>query len=173
MPIYALGDVEPEIHPDAYVHPDAVLIGNVTLGAGASIWPTAVLRGDSSRIEIGARTSVQDGTIVHCGHANPTLIGAGCTIGHNAHIEGATIGDGCLIASGSVVLNGSVIDAGAVVGAGAVVSYNTHVPARRMALGVPAKIREGYQVPEGAWSSSVESYLAAGVRYRAELRRVG
>jgi carbonic anhydrase/acetyltransferase-like protein (isoleucine patch superfamily) len=172
MPVYALGDLEPRIHPDAYVHPDAVVIGNVTLGAGVSVWPTAVLRGDSSWVEVGERTSVQDGTIVHCSDGQPTVIGARCTVGHNVHIEGATIGDGCLIASGSVVLNGSVIEAGAVVGAGAVVAYNMHIPARRMALGVPARIREGYEVPEGAWSASVDHYVEAAKRYRTELRRL-
>ncbi len=173
MPIYALGDLEPEIHPDAYVHPDAVVIGNVKLAAGSSLWPTAVLRGDSSWISVGERTSVQDGTIVHCSHDQPTIIGAGCIIGHNVHIEGARIGDGCLIASGSVVLNGSVIGEGAVVGAGAVVPFTMHVPPRRMALGVPAKIREGYEVPEGAWSTGVDHYVEAAKRYRTELRRLG
>jgi carbonic anhydrase/acetyltransferase-like protein (isoleucine patch superfamily) len=172
MPIYALGDLEPEIHPDAYVHPDAVVIGNVKLAAGSSVWPTAVLRGDSSSISVGERTSVQDGTIVHCSEGQPTIIGARCTVGHNVHIEGATIGDECLIASGSVVLNGAVIEFGAIVGAGAVVPFGMTVPARRMALGVPAKIREGYEVPEGAWSMGVDHYVAGAKRYRAELRRL-
>ena len=93
MPVYALGDLEPTIHPDAYVHPDAVVIGNVTIGAQASVWPTAVLRGDDGRIEVGPRTSVQDGSIIHCTAHEPTIIGAEVTVGHNVHIEGAVIGD--------------------------------------------------------------------------------
>ena len=131
MPVYALGDVEPGIHPDAYVHPDAVVIGSVTIGAEASIWPTAVLRGDDGRIEVGPRTSVQDGSIIHCTATQPTIIGAEVTVGHNVHIEGATIGDRALISSGSVVLNGAVSGAGAVVAAGAVVSPGAQIPAAR------------------------------------------
>ena len=75
MPVYALGESEPDIHPEAYVHPDAVVIGDVTIGAEATVWPTAVLRGDDGRIEVGARSSVQDGTIVHCTATQPTIIG--------------------------------------------------------------------------------------------------
>jgi carbonic anhydrase/acetyltransferase-like protein (isoleucine patch superfamily) len=169
--VYALGDVAPDIHPDAYVHPDAVVIGNVRIGPESSVWPTAVLRGDDGRIEVGARTSVQDGTVVHCTAREPTVIGDRCTIGHNAHIEGATIRDGALVSSGSVVLNGAVIGEGAIVAAGAVIAPGMRVPPRRMALGVPARVREG-EVPEGAWDHAVESYVRRGRRFRAELRRL-
>lgn len=172
MPIYALGDYEPVIHPDAYVHPDATVIGDVHIRAHASVWPQAVLRGDSGRIEIGARTSVQDGTVIHCTEVHPALIGEECVIGHNVHIEGATIADRCLIASGSVVLNGAVVETGAIVGAGAVVSFNGHVPSRAMALGVPARVREGYTVPEGAWQFAVDKYVNNIVTYRKDLRRI-
>ena len=172
MPIYALGDLEPDIHPDAYIHPDAVVIGDVTIGAFSTVWPTAVLRGDHGRILIGARTSVQDGTIVHTTSRQFTVIGDECTVGHNVHIEAATIADRCLISSGSVVLNGARVDSGAIVAAGAVVSPNAHVPARRMALGVPARIRADYEVPEGAFAYAVESYVARGTQFRAELRRL-
>jgi carbonic anhydrase/acetyltransferase-like protein (isoleucine patch superfamily) len=172
VPLYALGDVEPEIHPDAYVHPDAVVIGNVTIGAEASVWPSAVLRGDDGRIEVGARTSVQDGSIIHCTSREPTIIGAEVTVGHNVHIEGATIGDGALVSSGSVVLNGATVGAGAIVAAGAVVSPGVEIPPRRMALGVPARVREGYEVPEGVYAHAVESYIKRGKRFRAELRRI-
>ncbi|WP_367136253.1 gamma carbonic anhydrase family protein [Saccharothrix sp. HUAS TT1] len=172
MAIYALGDFEPVIHPDAYVHPDATVIGDVRIGAHASVWPQAVLRGDFGRIEVGARTSVQDGTVVHCTEVHPTLIGAECVIGHNAHIEGATIADRCLIASGSVVLNGAVVETGSIVGAGAVVSFEGHVPARSMALGVPAKVREGHVVPDGAWQFAVDRYVENIAQYRKGLRRL-
>jgi carbonic anhydrase/acetyltransferase-like protein (isoleucine patch superfamily) len=170
--VYALGDREPTIHPDAYVHPEAVVIGAVFLGAGASVWPTAVLRGDAGEIHVGERTSIQDGTIVHTTDVQFTIIGNACTVGHNVHIEAAVIGDGCLISSGSVVLNGSRIDEGAVVGAGAVVSPNMHVPARRMALGVPARIREGFEVPEGALAGASAKYVELAAWHRAELRRL-
>lgn len=172
MPIYALGDLEPTIDADAYVHPDATVIGDVRLGAFASVWPQAVLRGDNGYIEVGERTSVQDGTVVHCTEFTPTVIGRECVIGHNVHIEGATIGDGCLIASGSVVLNGAVVEPGAILGAGGVISFNGHVPARRMALGVPAKVREGYEVPENAWQAIVDGYVARIAVFRGKLRRL-
>jgi carbonic anhydrase/acetyltransferase-like protein (isoleucine patch superfamily) len=172
VPLYALGDVEPDIHPDAYVHPDAVVIGNVTIGAEASVWPSAVLRGDDGRIVVGARTSVQDGSIIHCTPHEPTIIGEEVTVGHNVHIEGATIGDRALISSGSVVLNGASIGAGAVVAAGAVVSPNAEIPPRRMALGIPARVREGYEVPEGVYDHAVQSYIQRAKRFRAELRRL-
>jgi len=172
MAIYALGDREPKIHNDAYVHPDATVIGDVRLGAFASVWPQAVLRGDYGYVEIGERTSVQDGTVIHCTEFTPAIIGRDCVIGHNVHIEGATIGAHCLIASGSVVLNGAVVEEGAIVGAGGVISFNGHVPARRMALGVPAKIREGYEVPEGAWQGIVDKYVENIEIYRTELRRL-
>jgi carbonic anhydrase/acetyltransferase-like protein (isoleucine patch superfamily) len=172
MTVYALGDREPDIHPDAYVHPDAVVIGAVTLAAGASVWPQAVLRADYGTISIGANTNIQDGTVIHCTPIDPTIIGSGCVVGHSAHIEGSTISDDCLIASGSVVLNGSKIGAGAIVGAGAVIPFGFEVPARRMALGVPAKLREGYEVPVGHLATNVKTYAANAVFYRESLRRL-
>jgi carbonic anhydrase/acetyltransferase-like protein (isoleucine patch superfamily) len=172
VPIYALGDREPTIHPDAFVHPDATVIGDVRIAAFASVWPQATLRGDTSHISIGERTSVQDGTVIHCAPETPTEVGAECVVGHNVHIEGARIGTGCLIASGSVVLNGTVVEEGSVIGAGAVLSFNRHIPARSMALGVPGRIREGYVVPEGYATGIVESYVGYAKWYRSDLRRL-
>ena len=172
MPIYALGDLEPTIHPDAWVHPDATVIGNVHLGAFVSVWPQAVLRGDSGGIWIGERTNIQDGTVVHTTRFHPTRIAADSAVGHNAHIEGAIVGSHCLVASGSVLLNGSVMEDGSVLGAGAVMPFNGNLPARRMALGVPARLREGYEVPEGMVAGIVENYVARIATYRAGLRRL-
>ena len=170
MAIYALADVEPEIHPDAYVHPDATVIGNVVLGAGASVWPGAVLRGDSGRIVIGARTSVQDGTVIHCTEADDTIIGDDVTIGHCAHLEGCTVGNNSLIGSGSIVLNGASVGDGVLVAAGALVGPNQVVPARARAIGVPARITEDAMT--GAPDMAVEIYVAKSARYRQELRRL-
>ena len=172
MAIYALGEYEPQIHPEAYVHPDATVIGDVRIGAFSSVWPQAVLRGDYGRIEIGERTSVQDGTVIHCTEVHPVHIGSSCVIGHNVHIEGATIGDDCLIASGSVVLNGSIVGNGAILGAGAVMSFDGRLPERSMALGVPARVREGHVVPEKAWSFIVDKYVSNIEVYRSGLRRI-
>jgi carbonic anhydrase/acetyltransferase-like protein (isoleucine patch superfamily) len=172
LPIYALGDVEPEIDPSAFIHPDAVIIGQVRIGAESSVWPCAVLRGDHGTIEVGARTSVQDGTVVHTTHDWPTVIGTECVVGHNAHLEGCVVGDRCLIGSGSVTLNRATVGDGALVAASALVPEGFKVPPGSMALGVPVKIRE-LRFAEGWIDSSVQSYLESARRYRAELRRIG
>lgn len=172
MAVYALGDLEPDIASDAWVHPDAVVIGRVTLGAGVSVWPTAVLRGDYGRIEVGAMSNIQDGTIIHCTESEPTVLGEHCIVGHNAHIEGATIGDGALISSGSVVLNGAVIGPGALVAAGCLIPPRFELPGRRMAMGMPAKIREGFEVDPASLAGNTEKYHQNAMRYRAELRRL-
>ena len=171
MPVYALGEYVPDIHPDAYVHPDAVVIGRVRIGADASIWPTVVLRGDDGDIVVGARTSVQDGTIVHTTAAQPTVIGAACVIGHNAHLEGCTIEDRSLVGSGSVVLHRAIVRSGALVGANAVVSNGIEVPSGAMALGVPAKMRLDAVAP-GTFDEAVEAYVVRARRFRDELRLV-
>ena len=171
MAVYAIGDAVPEIHPEAYIHPDATVIGQVSVGAGSTVWPGAVLRGDYGTITIGDRTSIQDGTVVHATETLPTVIGSDCVIGHIAHLEGCVVEDGCLIGSGSVVLHKAIVRSGALVGAGAVVGNNMEVPARAMALGVPAKIRPD-AVVEGSFDDAVARYVANGVRYRTQLRRV-
>ena len=171
MAVYALGDLVPDIHQDAWVHPDASVVGAVTIGAGSTIWPAAVLRGDYGRIVIGARTSVQDGTVVHCTDEFTTTIGDDCIVGHLAHLEGCTIEDRCLVGSGSVVLHQAVVRSGAIVGAGAVVGNRVEVPARAMALGVPAKMRLD-AVPDGAFAEGVQLYVENGRRYREQLRRL-
>jgi carbonic anhydrase/acetyltransferase-like protein (isoleucine patch superfamily) len=171
MAVYAIGDAVPEIHPDAYIHPDATVIGQVSVGAESTVWPGAVLRGDYGRITVGARTSIQDGTVVHATETLPTVIGSDCVVGHIAHLEGCVVEDGCLIGSGSVVLHRAVVRTGALVGANAVVGNGVEVPSRAMALGVPAKIREE-AVPAGSFDDAVARYVANGKRYREELRRI-
>lgn len=172
MAIYALGDREPTIHPQAYVHPDATVIGDVRIGAFASVWPQAVLRGDHGYIEIGERSNVQDGCVVHCTQAEPTILGPGSAMGHAVHVEGAKIGTGCLIGSGSVVLNGSVIEDGGMVGAGAVLSYRSHVPSGYIALGVPAKMRPNTSFGPESIQRVVDSYVRRAELFRTELRRL-
>lgn len=172
MPLYALGDQVPDIHPDAYVHPDAVIIGSVTIGAESSVWPTAVLRGDDGQIVIGARTSIQDGTIVHTTPFWSTTVGDDCVIGHNVHLEGCTIEDGALVGSGSVVLHRAIVRTEALVGANALVTNDTEVPSRAMALGVPAVIKEGRVDPDVMIKLGAESYVERSKRYRDGLRRL-
>ncbi|HEY6295779.1 MAG TPA: gamma carbonic anhydrase family protein [Streptosporangiaceae bacterium] len=171
MPIYALGPIEPDIAESAFVHPDAVIIGQVWIGPEASVWPCAVLRGDHGRIVVGARTSVQDGTVVHTTRDWPTLIGADCVVGHNAHLEGCVVEDMCLIGSGSVTLNRARIGMGAIVAAAALVQEGFEVPPGALAAGVPATIKKT-NLPAGRVQASVQSYIESAHRYRAELRRL-
>lgn len=170
--IYALGDLEPRIHPDAYVHPDAVLIGQVELGPEASIWPSAVLRADNAPIVIGAGTSIQDGTVIHVAPGMPTIVGERCVVGHLVHMEGCTIEDRVLVGSGSVVLHKAIVRTEALVGANALVPGGMEVPSRAMALGVPATIRLDSVHPELMIDLPAASYIERQAWYRKELRRI-
>lgn len=169
MPVYALGDRTPTIHPDAFVHPDAVLIGDVRIGALSSIWPCAVLRGDYGTVIVGERTSIQDGAVIHAVADFPTVIGNECVIGHLAHLEGCVVHDRALIGSGSIVLHEAVIHSGATVAAGAVVRNLVEVPANAAAMGVPATIRLDFSSPEEV-ALLAALYVANAHRYREELR---
>lgn len=172
MPVYALGKLQPRIDPAAYLHPDAVLIGDVRIGAHSSIWPAAVLRGDAGYIEIGERTSIQDGTVLHTTEDWPTVIGSDCVVGHNAHLEGCRVGDGCLIGSGSIVLNRARVEPGAGVAAAALVSEGSVVPSGQIAIGVPARPRPAPEL--SAWiAEAVRHYLELAERFQAGLRRIG
>ena len=171
MAIYALGEAVPRVHPDAFVHEQATVIGDVIIGSETTIWPQAVLRGDYGHIVIGARTSVQDGAIIHCTAAHSTLVGDDCVIGHLAHLEGCTVENGALIGTGSIVLHRAVIHSNALVGAGAVVPAGLEVPSGAMALGVPAKIRPDTVTPDDILPLAA-NYVANAARYRAELRRI-
>ena len=172
MAIYALGDRVPNIDPTAYLHPDCVIIGGVTIGAESTIWPCAVLRADDGDIIVGARTSIQDGSVLHTTAIYPTRVGDGCVIGHMVHLEGCTIEDGALVGNGSVVLHNAIVRSGGLVGSNAVVTNNMEVPAGMMALGVPAKLRPSSEHQDVMVAMAADSYAARGERYRQELRRL-
>lgn len=171
MPIYALGDMVPDIADDAYVHPDAVIIGDVRLGSEASVWPGAVLRGDESHIEIGARSSVQDGSVLHCTRDLPTVVGEEAVLGHMVHLEGCIVEARSLVGNGAVVLHEALVRSGAIVGSNAVVTNGTEVPAGAMALGVPAKIVPDRVKDWMIWGPML-SYVERGRQYRDQLRRL-
>ena len=139
--IVAIGGCAPRLHAESWVAPNATVIGQVTLGARASVWYGAVLRAEAEPIEIGAGTNVQDGAVVHVDPGFPARIGAGVSIGHNAVLHGCTVSDGCLIGMGAIVLNGAVVGEGSLVGAGALVPQGTVIPPRSLVAGVPAKVR--------------------------------
>jgi carbonic anhydrase/acetyltransferase-like protein (isoleucine patch superfamily) len=171
MPVYALGERRPQIDPTAFVHPDAVIIGDVRIGAESSIWPTAVLRGDVGTIIVGSQTSVQDGTIVHCTRSLNTVIGDRCVVGHNAHLEGCTIHDDSLVGSGSTVLHKAEVGPHALVGAHALVGNNKIVPPHARALGIPAVVTLDI-VEDGAFADAVAGYVRNAHWYNAELKRL-
>ena len=153
------------------MHPDAVIIGDVRIGALSSVWPGAVIRGDEGYISIGERTSIQDNSVLHTTPEHPTVIGDDCVIGHIVHLEGCTIESGCLIGNGSIVLHRVVVRTGAIVAANSVVLNDTEVPAGALALGSPAKIREGKADP-AMIARGVAAYVARAQSYPRELRRL-
>ena len=171
MPIYALGSQVPSIDASAFVHPDAVVIGSVFIGANSSVWPTAVLRGDDGEIRIGARTSIQDGTVVHTTVEWPTTVGNDCLVGHLAHLEACVLEDFSQVSSGAIVLHRARICSGAIVGANSVVLNDTLVPAGALAVGSPAAIKEGRARAEDV-KYGVQNYVERTARFKRDLRRI-
>jgi len=171
MPVYALGDIEPQIDSSAFIHPDAVIIGDVRIGPESSIWPAAVLRADSEPLTIGARTNVQDGAVIHVSPGVPTTVHDDVLIGHLAHLEGCTVHDGAFIGTACLVLHRAVIGAGAVVAGNAVVLDDTDVPPGALAVGIPATIRPG-AARAGAGTFGAGWYVDESRRYLREMRRI-
>ena len=155
------------IHFAAFIHPDALVYGNVTLGARVSVWPTAVIRGDSDTIEIGEDSNVQDGTIVHVDDGVPTKIGRRVAIGHRAIVHGSTIEDDCLIAMGAILLNRVRVGSGSIVGAGALCTEGMVIPPNSLVLGVPAKVvRQTTPEERQRIQKTVDAYLDLQQRHR-------
>lgn len=171
MPVYALGSLVPRIDPTAYLHPDAVVIGDVEIGPEASIWPCAVLRADSAGIHVGARTSIQDGTVIHVAEGMPTFVGDDVVVGHIVHLEGCRVENNALVGNGAVVLHRAIVGNTALIGSNAVVPAGMQIPPYSMALGVPARIRENAVDPEPL-RLAVQSYVERARRYNRELRRI-
>ncbi|MEQ8436074.1 MAG: gamma carbonic anhydrase family protein [Ilumatobacter fluminis] len=171
MPIYALGNQEPSIAGDAFVHPDAVIIGSVTIGSRSSVWPCAVLRGDEGEIRIGAESSVQDGSVLHTTPQIPTVVGDRCVVGHIVHLEACHIHDDVLVGNGSIVLHEVEVESWAIVAANSVLLNGTHVPSGAIAVGSPATIKEGRARRE-VITMGVEAYVQRAERFRNELRRL-
>jgi len=168
--IAAFGTRQPRVDPGAFVADSAIVIGDVVVGAGASLWFHAVVRGDVERVRIGAGTNVQDHATVHVARDRwPTLVGDGVTIGHGAILHGCTVGDHCLVGIGAIVLDGAVLEAECLVGAGALVTPGTRVPARSLVLGSPATRRRALTDDEVAHlHRSAADYVAHAAAYRAQ-----
>lgn len=158
--------IRPVIDPTAYIDESAQVIGDVTLGPECSVWMLAVIRGDVNTIRIGARTNVQDGTIIHVQRqTHTTTIGDDVTIGHGAIVHGCTIENRCLIGMGAILLNGCVVGEDSIVAAGSLLPEGFRVPPRSLVMGSPAKIRRSLADPEVAL---VLEYAQNYVRYRLD-----
>ena len=170
MPLYAYQGRSPRVHPTAFVAPTAVLIGDVTIGEQASVWFGTVLRADMDRIEIGARSNVQDNSTIHTDAGEPTIIGEDVTIGHNALVHSSVVERNVLIGQASVLVGGCVVGTGTIVGAGAVVPQGMHVPANSLLVGVPARVVRQARPEDARWTvEAAAHYVELGAWYREHL----
>ncbi|PIE10528.1 MAG: gamma carbonic anhydrase family protein [Rhodobacterales bacterium] len=171
MTIYALDDRIPQIADDAWVAPDANIIGSVILEAHSSVWFGCTLRGDGEPIIVGKGSNVQENCVFHTDLGYPLTLGENVTVGHKAMLHGCTIGDGSLIGMGATVLNGAKIGKGCLIGAGALVTEGKVIPDGSMVLGAPGKVvRELNENARQALIASAEHYQQNAARFRAGLR---
>ena len=157
----------PKIHPTAYIAPGADVIGRVTIGKEASIWFGCVLRGDVNRIEIGAGTNIQDGSIVHVDDDHPCLISHHVHVGHHVNLHGCTVETGALIGIGAIVLSGAHIGRGAIIGAGSVVLEGMNIPPGVLAVGAPARVIRKVHARDAVYITRwVKKYIALARQYQ-------
>ncbi len=160
----------PEVSDSAFVAPGAYVIGAVYLDEMSSVWYGAVLRGDTERIQVGARTNIQDGCVLHADPGYPALVGDDCVVGHRAVVHGCEIGAGCLIGMGATVLNGARIGEGSIVAASALVPEGKEYPARSLIVGVPARrVREVTEEQTQDIAHGVQTYIERAASHRASL----
>lgn len=163
----SLGPDSPKVDSTAYVHPSAEIIGRVEIGKSASIWPLAVLRGDVNKIIVGARSNIQDLTVIHGRAAYPTIIGQEVTVGHNVIVHGALIGDRCLIGMGAIVME-AVIGERCLIAAGTLVLAGMKIPPRSLVLGSPAKVVRKLNAKElRSLKISADNYLRYAQQHRS------
>ncbi len=164
------GGKAPRVHPSAVILPTAVISGDVEIGEGSSVWFGTVVRGDVNHVRIGARTNLQDLTVVHVtGGTHPTVIGDDVTVGHRAVLHGCTVGERCLVGIGAIVLDGAVVGPDAMVGAGALVPPGMVVPPRMLVMGAPARVKRGLTDEEiAALRVSAARYVGYAAQYQGE-----
>jgi carbonic anhydrase/acetyltransferase-like protein (isoleucine patch superfamily) len=174
MPLYNLGDLRPQLAPGAWAAPSAELIGDVRLGARASVWFGAILRGDNTPLVLGEETNFQDGAIGHSDPGFPLTIGARVTVGHQAILHGCTIHDDCLVGMGARILNGAVVERECIVGAGALVTEGKKFESGSLIVGSPARmVRQLTDEEKQALRVSAAHYAEKAQRYAAQLRSGG
>lgn len=171
MTIYALGDLQPQIHEDSWVAADANLIGQVVLEAAASVWFGSTIRADHEIIRIGAGTNVQENTVMHVDAGFPLTIGEGCTIGHKVMLHGCTIGENTLIGMGATVLNGAKIGKNCLIGACALITEGKEIPDGSLVMGAPGKVvRTLDDQAIGGLKASALHYQENMRRFRSDLK---
>ncbi len=164
---YSIYDQVPVIDPTAYVAPTAVVIGKVSIQAGASIWFNAILRGDINYIEVGKNTNIQDSCVLHVTHEDPVIVGPDVTVGHGVILHGCKVEADCLIAIGAIVLDGVHIETGSLIAAGALVVPGTRIPKNSLVMGVPGKVVKELQPAEQARIRlNCQAYLQYAADYR-------
>ncbi|HEY8855422.1 MAG TPA: gamma carbonic anhydrase family protein [Candidatus Dormibacteraeota bacterium] len=170
---FELGGKRPSVHPDAYIAPTAVLIGDVDIGSGASVWFGAVLRADEAQIKVGAGANIQDNAVIHCAKDLPTLIEENASIGHSAQLEGCVVEEGAVVGMGATMLQRSRLGKGSLLAAGAVLAEGSEVPAGHMAAGVPAIVKKPLDGSSGNWVGiTAQHYRDRAVAYREKLRPI-
>ena len=170
---FELGGKRPSVHPDAYIAPTAVLIGDVDIGAGASVWFGAVLRGDEAQIKVGAGANIQDNAVIHCAHNLPTLIEENASVGHSAQLEGCIVEQGAVVGMGATMLQRSRLGKGSLLAAGAVLGEGSEVPAGHMAAGVPAAVKKPLDGSSSNWVGiTAQHYRDRAVAYKEKLRPI-
>ena len=172
--IYRLAEFEPRIHEQAgFIAPNATVMGDVAVGANASLWFNVVVRGDAETITIGANSNIQDGSVLHADPGFPLEIGEFVTVGHQAMVHGCSIGDGSLVGINAVVLNGARIGKNCLIGANALVTEGTEIPDGSMVLGSPGKVvRQLSEEQIAALKLSADHYVLNSQRFMADLHEV-
>lgn len=170
--IYALGDLVPQIDPTAWIAPTAVLIGDVRIGPGASIWYHCVLRGDTNPIIVGARSNLQDGTVVHVDHGdNPTIIGDDVTVGHAAIIHACRLKNGAFVGMGATVMDGAVIEEGGLLGSRGLLGPGKRIGRNELWAGSPARmVRVMSDEERVRWAEIAPHYQKLALRHGNSLR---
>ena len=174
MPVYTIGDQQPQIADSAWIAPNATIIGDVRLGRNVSVWWGATLRGDNDPITIGENTNIQDGSVLHTDEGVPLSIGANVTVGHMVMLHGCTVGDGSLIGIGAILLNRAVVGRDCLIGAGTLIPEGKEIPDRSLVIGAPGRVfRQLSDEDVAKLRDSAAHYVAHSRRYREKLQVIG
>ena len=173
MAIYEFEGKKPKIHETAFVDENAIIVGDVVLEEKTSVWPSAVLRGDIEQIYVGKGSNIQDNVSIHTSHEQPTIIGEYVTIGHNAVIHGARVGNYVIIGMGAIVLDGAKIGDHVIIGAGALIPPGKEIPDYSLVIGVPGKVVRQLSEEEIEWTKkNAEIYMGLAEKHLKSRKRI-